>query len=252
MGVGSNSAVAGQSHPVLAEKLAVGERWVSIDTDLRPVELHVEEGKRVHIAGREFGSLDVHVVKETSGLVHSGNVSTAHIGETISGLLTSVLPSIKLNHGHDVVNAHVLLGGKLGNLGDVLTLNAKALVKSFREEVLDSCGHDLLENREDDGDTVLRNDGRPVVLWCVDPTVKEVVVTVGETLSLEEEFLSGLLVKLGARRSIEGQPGNVEASILSLLHPVGIEGSLEVGSWPVPDILALNDVQLSIEAESHS
>ena len=43
----------------------------------------------------------------------------------------------------------------------------------------------------------------------------------------------------------------MEISMLSILDPILPEGSLEAMSWPVPGILRLNNVELTIEAQSH-
>ena len=47
-------------------------------------------------------------------------------------------------------------------------------------------------------------------------------------------------------------PLHMEVSMLSVLDPVLPEGSLESVGWPVPSILRLNNVEASVESESHN
>ena len=43
----------------------------------------------------------------------------------------------------------------------------------------------------------------------------------------------------------------MEASIFSLLDPISPKSALKTGSWPVPGILRLDDVELTVESKSH-
>lgn len=77
------------------------------------------------------------------------------------------------------------------------------------------------------------------------------MVTIGKTFGVEEEVLGFLLVEVGNRLSTEFVVGDMEVSILSLLDPVSPLGSLETVSGPVPGILRLNNVELTVEAKGH-
>ena len=92
---------------------------------------------------------------------------------------------------------------------------------------------------------------RPVIFSGIDPTVKEVVVTIRESDGVIEEVIGGLLVELGTRLFAQTMPGDMEVSILGPLDPVFPLSSLETMSWPVPGILGFDDVELTIEAEGH-
>ena len=77
------------------------------------------------------------------------------------------------------------------------------------------------------------------------------MVAIRKAYSVIEEVIGCFFIELGTSLSIQGVVSHVEAGILSLLNPVGPFGSLKAVSWPVPSILGLNDVKLSIEAEGH-
>jgi hypothetical protein len=77
------------------------------------------------------------------------------------------------------------------------------------------------------------------------------VVAVRKTFSLVEEFLSSGLIEFGVHLITEGHPGNMEVGIFGLLNPVSPLGLLETVSRPVPSILGLDDVKLTIKTHSH-
>jgi len=77
------------------------------------------------------------------------------------------------------------------------------------------------------------------------------VVPVRKTNSLVEEFLSGSLVEASASLRAQRHVTNMEVSVLGPLSPVGPGSALKTVSGPIPAILRLNDVELSIEPECH-
>jgi len=109
----------------------------------------------------------------------------------------------------------------------------------------------VLQDREDNGDELHWEEGWPVLFWGIDPSEQEVVITVGETLSLVEEFLSGSFVELGSGGIAQGQVRNVEVGVSGPLDPLTELVSLDSVHWPVPSVLGLYDVEFSVESESH-
>ena len=75
------------------------------------------------------------------------------------------------------------------------------------------------------------------------------MVTVRKTDSVEEEVIGSLLVELSGRLGAQTVMSDMEGGLLSLLDPVGPEGSLKTVSWPVPGILGLNNVKFAFEAK---
>ena len=206
MGVRVDGTVAWQGHLVLTEKLAVRKCRVSLDTGIWSDKVKVVEVESVDVTRSELSRLDAQIVEEASSLVHGGNVSTANVGDSIARFLSGVLPAVFLNHSHHIFDRLVLLGRKHRNLLDVLAFDTKALVKGLGKEVEGDLGHDLLQDREDNRHSVVRDQRWPVVFGGVDPTIQEVVVAVRQTFSLEEEVLSGLFVEFLANVRSQWQP----------------------------------------------
>jgi len=77
------------------------------------------------------------------------------------------------------------------------------------------------------------------------------MVSIGQSFCHEKELLSCFLVELFSDLWLEWNPRNVEACFFSLPDPVGPLGSLQTFSWPIPSILRLNNVELTIETKSH-
>ena len=73
------------------------------------------------------------------------------------------------------------------------------------------------------------------------------MVAVRETFSLVKELLGGSLVEFSAHFVAERHPSYMEVSVLSLSNPVSPLGLLETVGRPVPSILRLDDVELSIK-----
>ena len=246
-----NRVVEGQLDAILAEDLAVRKIGVGGSALLGQRSGGVEEIHDVDVHSGELGRLDAHVIEETTGLVHGGDVSTADPVAAISWLKSSILPAVNLGHGHHILNTHILLGSNLGDLRDILVFDSEAFVKSARVEVLSEFGVNVLNNLEHDRDELTGEQRRPVVISGVNPAVKEVMVAIRKAYSVIEEVIGCFFIELGTSLSIQGVVSHVEAGILSLLDPVGPLGSLKAVSWPVPSILGLNDVKLSIKAEGH-
>ncbi len=247
----SDRVVVWQLNSVLASQLTVRKCGVSVDTGLRAGCFSIKETHDVDVHGSEFSGLDLHVSEKTGGLVHSGDVGTANPVTAITRLQAGVLPAIDLSHSHDVLNAHVFAGSDLGDLRDVLAIDSKSLVQSFGEEVVGKSGLDFLDEFEHNGDPFSGEQRRPVIIGGVDPTVEEVMVSIGKTLSVEEKVIGCLLVKDLARGGAQRMPLDMEIGMLSILDPILPEGSLKTVSGPVPGILRLNNVELAIEAQSH-
>lgn len=77
------------------------------------------------------------------------------------------------------------------------------------------------------------------------------MVAVGETFSSEEPIPRFLLIEFGLGFGVEWEKHHVEACVFGVADPVLVRGSLDTGGWPVPRVLAFNDVEAVIEPESH-
>jgi hypothetical protein len=136
-------------------------------------------------------------------------------------------------------------------LTDVLVLNTQTLVQSFRKEHESGRRKDFLKDCEYDRDNLVREERRPVVRRCVNPSVKEVVVTVGKTFRCKEKVIGSFLVEFRAYVWSQWEPRDMEVSIFSLFDPVGPESALKTVSWPIPGVLGFNNVELTIKTKSH-
>ena len=196
MVVGADCAIAWESHLVLTHDLTVREFRVGVDALLRTLVFGVEEVQLVDVFRRELCCLNVKIVEEASGLVEGCDVGAADIGLTITGLNTGILPSIMLFHGHDVVNAHLLLSCNSSNLRNALSLNTQSLVESLSEQDIGFSWVDMRVDLEANRYELLGKQRRPVVLSCVNPAIDEVVEPIWQSVCLPEEVLCSLLVKL--------------------------------------------------------
>lgn len=94
---------------------------------------------------------------------------------------------------------------------------------------------------------MLGHERRPVLLSCVDPTEEEVVVTIGNSLGLEEEVLGSFFIELGSSTGAKRHVNNVEVSVLGILDPVSELVPLDGVYRPVPGVLGLYYIQLSFK-----
>lgn len=65
------------------------------------------------------------------------------------------------------------------------------MVKSLVVEDINNVGKETFEYGEDNWEKSRWDKRWEVIYWGINPTKEEVVITVGKTFSLEEEFLSG-------------------------------------------------------------
>jgi hypothetical protein len=203
------------------------------------LEVLVEEVKGVDILGSELRAVDLEGSEESGGLVESGYVGRAHVGSSVSRLEASVFPALDFYHTHYIVDGHATGGGFNCQLSEVESDSAESLVKSLVEEDINSGAHHGLSQTEDEREDTIGNKRRPVVVGSIDPTEEEVVIPVGESLSGKEEFLSSSLVESSSGLWAQREMHDVLISILAVLDPVGVLGSLDTLVRPVPAALAL-------------
>lgn len=77
------------------------------------------------------------------------------------------------------------------------------------------------------------------------------MVSVRKSFSFVEELLSSCLVELGAHLVAQWHPSHMEVSIFSLFNPISPLCLLETMGRPVPGILGLNNIKLTIETQGH-
>ena len=249
--VRGDRVVVGQLDAVLAKNLAVRKLRVSSDASVGKRSSRVEQVHDVDVHGGELGRLNLEITEDSSGLVHGGNIGGADPVVAVAGLETGVLPEVDLSHSHDVGDAHGLLSCKHGDLTNSLSFDSETLVKSLGEEVESKLGVNIFNELEHDRNEFASKNRRPVVVSGVNPTVEEVVVAVGKALSFIEEVVGFLLIEFGAGIVVKAVPSDMEVSVLGVLNPVSPLGALETVSGPVPSILRLDNVKLTIEAEGH-
>jgi len=211
----------------------------------------VEEVHQVHVSGRELSCVNFIVVKHAGSLVHCSRVGATDEGLTVVGQ-TSVDPAILLGDGDHILDRHVQASSNSGDASEVSAAwVTNSLVKSLDKEGVDDLGLDLGDHLHNNGEELIGKCWGQVVSLGVHPAKQEVVVAVGETLSLKEPFLCLLNIELSLSGGVQWQQYDIEGCISGLLDPSLIGGSLDTSGGPVPSILGLNNVELVIEPESH-
>ena len=195
--VRGDSVEAREIHGVLAGDLAEFGTFFAHDTFLGEVMIDVEDVELHGIGWVELSGVELEVAEDASSLPDSGHVSAADVGTTVTLADALVLPAIDLRDGHDILDAHALIGRDLGNLADRFVLDAEALVQGLIKEDVSALVVDVLGQLEHDRDKLLGNKRWPVVVSCIDPAKHKVVETVRKSFSLQEEILSLLLIEFG-------------------------------------------------------
>lgn len=126
-----NGVVVGHSDAVFALELAVRQVWISSDASIRQWSFRVVQIHDVQVERSELSRVDFEVAKYTCSFEQCSYVSTADIAASIDWLKTRVLPSVHLGHGHNIKNAHALLGGQFRNFTDVLVCNIQSEVEGL-------------------------------------------------------------------------------------------------------------------------
>ena len=85
-------------HPETPENLAIGEVWVRLNALLRSLIGLVEDIEDVEVPGSKFRA--IYTVEEASCLVEGCHEGTTHVGSSILGLESFVLPAFDLNLRH--------------------------------------------------------------------------------------------------------------------------------------------------------
>jgi len=109
----------------------------------------------------------------------------------------------------------------------------------------------VLNDGTEHGEELLSEKRREVAVGGVDPAIDEVVIAVGEPLSLREQFLSTGIVEFGSDLFLEREPDNVEVSSLGLLDPCSERSSVDSKVRPVLVSLGFNDVKTVVEVKCH-
>jgi len=250
--VGSVGVELREGHAILAkdltETLVVGVSKLAVFGHFSGF---IKEFHDVNVLGRELSGVHMEFTKQTSRFPEGSDVSTADPWSAITRLFSSVNPSVLLRHGHYILNCHVL-GSSEGSLfRDFEASSSKAFVNCLREKDVDGARNNLFQDWEKNRNHLVGYNWRPVVSGCVDPSEQEVVVSIRKSFSFVEEWLGGCLVEFGAHLIAQWHPGHMEVSIFCLLNPFSPLGLLETVGRPVPGILGLNDIKLTIETQSH-
>jgi hypothetical protein len=78
------------------------------------------------------------------------------------------------------------------------------------------------------------------------------MISVWKSFNSQEPFIGSLLVKFSRLFNAQGHPELMHISIFSPLLPLLKGVSLDTMLGPVPSILGFNNVQLSVNSESHN
>ena len=185
---------------IVSSKLAIWQIWISIDTLLWSFNFSVIEVQTVNVEWMLLGGIDFHISEKSSGSVHGGNKHTADHGFSVSWAFSEVFPSILLNHCHDVIKGLVLTSGNNSKFSDILdgiwSVEAHSLVHCLGVEVESGLWRESLNNGEKNWGERSWEEWWPVTFWGIDPTIKEVVISVWKTLVSIEVCLSSIPIKL--------------------------------------------------------
>ncbi len=133
-------------HPVLAQYLAVWLVGICLLANSRLGEVLVKDVKGVHVTRGELGPVDFACGEDTGGLVGSGNVGRANVGDAIAGLHSVVDPAFFFNHSQKIFHGLVSACSLSSNLLDVESLGAKSLVQSLSDEDISGVGAEILNH----------------------------------------------------------------------------------------------------------
>ena len=235
--IGLDGRVAGVDHLVLAQDLTVGLVGIDLLAHSGLGEVLVEDVEGVHVARGELGAVDLACSEDTGGLVGSGDVGGANVGDAIAGLYTVVYPAVFFDHGQEIFHGLVSACSFTSNLLDIETLGAKSLVQSLSDKDISGVRAEILNQREQNWDKAGGKQRRPVVNSCVDPAEQEVVVSIWKTVGSPEEFLGSGFIELSTSLITQGHVRNVEVGIPSPDLPVRPLVSLDALVGPVPPVL---------------
>ena len=219
---------------------------VSLCTHIGNLEVQVKDVHLIHVPRGELSALDIQVIQHTRSLVNSSYVRGADVGSSIR-----VFPSVNFRDSSQVIDSHSELGSFLGDLGYAQTLGAQSHVQSLCVDAVNSIRDDMFKEREDNGNQSDWKEGRIVVQGSVNPPEQEVVITIRQPFRLEEELLGSFLVELRSSFSIQRHVAHMEVRVSGIFNPVLELIPLDSLDRPVPGILTLDDIEFSIESESH-
>lgn len=135
-----------------------------------------------------------------------------------------------------------MVGSSGSYLFEVESVGSESVVQGLEYKNVSNVGSDFSDNGEEDGGEVRRKERGVVVLLGIDPSEKEVVVSVWVSFSGEEEFLGGSFVELSSAFGAKGHVDNMEIAVFGILEPFSVWSSLDVVVGPVPGVLAFNNV----------
>ena len=218
-----------------AKDLAVWHARISLDTGSWSSEVLVENIKGVNVSGSEFWAINV--LQKAGSLVKGGNIRAANVCASVFRGDTLVDPAFNFSHCHELVKSEVSLSTLGSNLFKIQTFSSESLVKGLTNENVRSNIVKIFENRKDDGEEAWWDERGQVVLRGINPTEKEVVITVGEAFSHFEEFNSSCFVELSSCFSAQGHVNNIEVGVAGPLNPLLERSLLDSSLRPVPSTL---------------
>lgn len=132
-------------------------------------------------------------------------------------------------------------------MDQVEVVGTQSLVDGFTDEGLGDSGDELFDEGQHGVNEVDIENSRQVLVFSIDPTEQEIVVTIWHTFNGLEPFDGSGVVELSSDFLSQGQVSNIETSVLGVLLPVLPAVSLDFLLRPVPGILRFNSLDFTVD-----
>ena len=110
-------------------------------------------------------------------------------------------------------------------------------VQSLIQEDINNIRHELLKNWEHNWEKIRVQQRGVALIWSVNPTEQEVMVTIGQAFDSLEPLIGSSLVENGSILRCQWENSHIESSVSSPLSPLREIVSLDTMFWPIPSIL---------------
>lgn len=210
----------------------------------------IEEVNLVNVLRTPFYRIDWNI-KEAGCFPHGCDKSAAHHGLAIM-VLSRVLPTILLDDCHGIRQGHISFARFHSELSDVESLRAKMEIDCLGEENICSVLIKFFKNWENNWNQCLWQYPRPVVIWCIDPAVQEVVIAIRKSLNFMEVLNGCSFVEFFSHLLAKRQMSHMKIAVLGILHPLFEKCTLNAMNRPVPRVLTLNNVQIAFHSQGHN
>jgi len=236
----------GEFHSPSTHNLAEFVGGINSLAVIRDHWVRVKEFKFIEISWGEFNSVDWHITKESSGLVHSNDERAANIADTIN-----VNPTVLFGGSIKFRKSQASLVSFDSELSNSQILGSESHVQSITENLLSGKRIDVVNEGEGSDQEIGGQEGGERVVGGINVSEKEVVIAVGGTFELLEGLVSSISIEFSGEFLSKREPGGLETSIVSPFNPFLVRVHLDVFSGPVPGSLGFNDVGNTVNLEDH-